>query len=207
MLEKYKNVLVYAAHPDDLELSCGGTVARLCKQKDTKVTLKLRSTPFSEERLEYIENASKILGYDLFPELDELDPRRLELQSMRNEIKYLTSDLGTKGYDLLITHWKEDWHQEHRECYDIARSAVRKSGCDVWYMQAVPYFTRYEQFKKNVLVSIPANSVDKKELAIEEHENVPHDWIDLTHNIGRIDGYSIGRNYAECFMAEKIISY
>ena len=40
-----------------------------------------------------------------------------------------------QSYDLLITHWKEDWHQGHRICHDVGNTLRRKQvTLEVWYM-------------------------------------------------------------------------
>ena len=37
----------------------------------------------------------------------------------------------SKDYDVLISHWREDSHQEHRICYELAQSLARKSFKDL----------------------------------------------------------------------------
>ena len=59
-MKKYNKVLVLTAHPDDLELSCGGTVKKFVDQGTTVVNLILcGDVPHAR----WVEEASAVLGY------------------------------------------------------------------------------------------------------------------------------------------------
>ena len=61
------DILALAAHPDDVELSCGGTIAKYCAEGKkvgivdfTQGQMGTKGSP--ELRLEEASNAAKILG-------------------------------------------------------------------------------------------------------------------------------------------------
>ena len=72
------DILIFGAHPDDVELGCGGTVIKLIAQGKkvaiidlTKGELGTRGT--AETRKEECENATKILGVAMRENMDYKD--------------------------------------------------------------------------------------------------------------------------------------
>ncbi len=72
------DILIFGAHPDDVELGCGGTVIKLISQGKkvaiidlTKGELGTRGTP--QTRKEECKNATKILGVEIRENMDFKD--------------------------------------------------------------------------------------------------------------------------------------
>ncbi len=194
-MKKYNKVLVLTAHPDDLELSCGGTVKKFVDQGTTVVNLILcGDVPHAR----WVEEASAVLGYSpiIFNYRDH-HPTSQVVEDIEYKLKMST-------YDLIITHWSEDWHQDHRFCHEIANTLRRKQPIDVWYMNAYPYCHKYKSFERNIYVDI-SDQVEDKVDAIECYRNVPIVWAGYTTYMSKLNGAFVGVEDAEVFKVDTLL--
>ena len=188
--------LVLTEHPDDLELSCGGTVSKIVHQGGIVDNFIL--CPYQDHK-KYLSETSKILGFN--PILNEVKERpKLD----HNLIGSVESQLDISSYDLLITHWKEDWHQDHRICHEVGNSLRRKQPLEVWYINAFPYCQKYTSFEANIFSDI-TDFVDKKYKAIDCYKNVNPDWKDQIDAMSRFRGSFINKKHAEVFKADTLL--
>ena len=121
-----------------------------------------------------------------------------------NLIGSVESQLDISSYDLLITHWKEDWHQDHRICHEVGNSLRRKQPLEVWYINAFPYCQKYTSFEANIFSDI-TDFVDKKYKAIDCYKNVNPDWKDQIDAMSRFRGSFINKKHAEVFKADTLL--
>jgi len=194
----YKKVLVLSAHPDDLELGAGGTVRKLVSS-GAKVDNLIMVPNVPHKR--HLEISSKLLGFNpIYFENDSTDRPILN----NNTVSKVESLIDVKSYDLIISHWKEDWHQDHRLCHELTNIIRRVGKCDVWYMESWPYNHKYESFRSSVYVDI-SNEIAEKTHAINAYLNLPDD---LSKKIAGYNSYRanfIRCEYAEVFSADTII--
>ena len=189
-------VLVLSAHPDDLELSCGGTISKMKSMGATIDNFIL--CPYQDHK-KYLITTSAILGFNVI--LNEVKERpKLD----HNLIGSIESQLDMPSYDLLITHWKEDWHQDHRICHDVANTLRRKQPLEVWYMNAFPYCQKYTTFEANVFSDISNHFMNKRK-AIECYKNVNSRWVDDVEAMSKFRGSFINVEHAEVFKADTIL--
>ena len=189
-------VLVLSAHPDDLELSCGGTISKMKSMGATIDNFIL--CPYQDHK-KYLITTSAILGFN--PILNE-DKERPKLD--HNLIGKIEKQLDMSSYDLLITHWKEDWHQDHRICHEVGNTLRRKQPLEVWYMNAFPYCQKYTSFEANVFSDISDRVVNKTQ-AIECYKNVDPKWASKVEDMSRFRGSFINVEHAEVFKADTIL--
>ena len=131
-----KNVLVISAHPDDLEMSCGGTVAKWVAEGHNVVNLIL--TP-DVAQIDYLGFAREHLGYEAI-----LWPGSRDSLSINSEmVADIENHFVDLKFDRIVTHWKEDWHQDHQKCYELGRILSRKQPTELWYMSSHPYHLKY----------------------------------------------------------------
>ena len=105
-----------------------------------------------------------------------------------------------EGHDILITHWKEDHHQDHRVCYDLGRSIARKNFQQFWCMDEPPYNLHYKNFNCNLYVDI-TDYVEIKKDALQSYSTYfkPTD-IETIINYNRYRGSFLGdHKVAETF--------
>jgi len=109
------DVLAIGAHPDDIELSCGGTVAKLVKQGKsvgildlTRGELGTRGTP--ETRDAEAAEAARILGVRVRENLD-LPDGNIEV-NQTNKLRVVQIIRKYKPDVLLFPHWLER-HPDH----------------------------------------------------------------------------------------------
>ena len=106
--------------------------------------------------------------------------------------------------DLLITHWKEDWHQDHRICHDVGNTLRRKQPLEVWYMNAFPYCQKYSTFESNVYSDISMHYQQKRK-AIECYKNVNPRWAEDVESMSKFRGSFINVEHAEVFKADTVL--
>lgn len=168
------NILVVSAHPDDLEIGCGGTVAKMAKAGHTVYNLIMYP---DVDHIEYLEQAARILSFK--PLLFKSNKRVAIDNTVVAEVEAMLD--GIK-FDKIITHWKEDWHQDHRACYELGNILARKQPVDLWYMSSYPYNLKYKEFSPDVYVKITWNLAEKKYEAIDGYLNLSAKWTDAISN-------------------------
>lgn len=129
-------VLAVGAHPDDLELGCGGTLAKLtCAGARVQVVIfsKGRRGAISEaDRAEETRRALSLIGVSDVSVYDFEDTRLAQHLNQMVEVldEHVRALRPTRAY----TMFQHDRHQDHRAVYEASAIACRK----------VPQFLGYE---------------------------------------------------------------
>jgi len=123
-------ILTIAAHPDDIELSCGGTLAVLSDEGHTVVCLdctvgELGSRGTPELRKQEAANASTILGITKRYFLDFEDGN---VQTTKENIHTVVQYIRMVKPDVLLIPPKFERHPDHEAVHSIARKAQFLSG-------------------------------------------------------------------------------
>jgi len=193
-----KNFLIITAHPDDLEMGCGGLVSKVIANGGsvTNIILVKPSVEQNEKRNEKIvskelNESKKILKFKtIIYDTPLHENGRPNLTISNNLISFVESNINEQ--DILISHWREDHHQDHRICYDVARSVSRKGLEQFWCMDEPPYNLHYKNFDCNYYVDI-TNFVDIKKKALEAYSSYfDDDHIETILNYNRYRGSFIG---------------
>ena len=201
-----KKFLIITAHPDDLEMGCGGLVSKVVANGGsvTNLILVKPSAEHNEKRNEQVvtselEKSKKILKFEtIIYDTPLHNNGRPNLTLSNNLVTFAESCVD--DHDILISHWREDHHQDHRVCFDVARSISRKGFEQFWCMDEPPYNLHYKNFNCNQYVDI-TNFVDEKRKALEAYSSYfDDDRIETILNYNRYRGSFIGTNkVAETF--------
>lgn len=120
------DMLVIAAHPDDAELYCGGTIARLAAAGRrvgildlTRGELGTRGTP--QERASEAAEASKILGLAGRWNLELPDGGVFNNDTQRFK---LTARIRALRPRVVVSHWPGDRHPDHNQAHELVRDAL-----------------------------------------------------------------------------------
>lgn len=124
------DVLVIAAHPDDAELSCGGTIANLTSFGKSVVIAdctrgELGSRGTIEIRAQEAANASEILGVQSRVNLGMLDGNILQSQE---NIHSMISLIRRFRPQIILFNPPYERHPDHESVHRLVRTAVFQSG-------------------------------------------------------------------------------
>lgn len=140
-----KKIIVFAPHPDDETLGCGGTIAkRISEGYDVLIVVMtdgryaflngfgIDSNPTPEElkeiRKEEVKRATRILGV---PEEDLvfLDFVDGTLENNEKKAEEKIAEILSKNRPVEVYFpYKRDGHPDHQATYRIVRNSIRKSG-------------------------------------------------------------------------------
>lgn len=200
------NVLAIGAHFDDIELGCGGTLAKHVANGDSVFgyvatksgfinhqNIVIRSNEIADKEG---ENAMKILGVKLIK--GNFDALKIEFNDDLN--LNIIKIIEDKKIDLVYSHWMGDIHHDHQavaraslhSCRHVPRQLMYRSN---WYHSNL-------EFKGNFYVDI-SDFWDIKKKSIEAHqsemERTGKKWIEFFHNEAKNAGQRIEVKYAEVF--------
>lgn len=206
------NVLAVGAHFDDIELGCGGTLARHVQRGDNVTVYVATHSGYSNPSGRVIrardvarregERAAQILGVKLLAgdwETNHLifsDPLVCSVLSIVEEYEI----------DTLYTHWTDDAHQDHRALGRACIVAGKHVPRVLMYQSN--FYDAGEPFVGNFYVDISATADQKKEAIaahVSELERVEGRWQDVFINKCAVDGYKVGTAYAEAFQVVKYL--
>lgn len=119
------NVLAIGAHPDDIEIGCGGVLAKH-KQDDDNVTILTLSDgqvggETSLRRSESEKAADKLNAQLLWGNL-----RDTQISDGRETISAIESAINQVKPNVVYTHTQKDSHQDHRNSFNATLVAARK---------------------------------------------------------------------------------
>jgi len=160
MIDLKKNFLIITAHPDDLEITCAGTVKKILAEGGTvtnwimvKPVVDVRPNRSEKKVLSELLKSNNVLGHTSEIYTTECHSNgRPNLQLTSNLITELESKC--KNFDTIISHWHEDYHQDHKTCYSIAEILARKNFKQFLCFDQPLYNRFYKTFTKNIYVDI-----------------------------------------------------
>ena len=201
-----KKFLIITGHPDDLEMGCSGLVSKVMS-KGGQVTNLLLVKPSVEQNKnrneqivkEELEKSKNFLGFNtVIYDTPLHENGRPNLQLTNNLITFAESI--AEGHDILISHWKEDHHQDHRVCYDVARSLARKNFEQFWCMDEPPYNLHYKNLECNLYIDI-TDHIEQKKKSLESYKSYfTPTTIETIINYNKYRGSFLGEGkFAETF--------
>lgn len=126
------NVLIVSAHHDDLELGCGGSVAKLIEKGHRVVSLVLTHSGYRDpggkvirkgsQALKEGRSAAAALGYRLIAFKEDT----LDLELSDANVRKILLTLDTYEIDTVFTHWSSDTHPAHRRAHALTLQACRR---------------------------------------------------------------------------------
>jgi LmbE family N-acetylglucosaminyl deacetylase len=121
-----RSVLCLGAHPDDIEIGCGGTLLRLVEENPgLEVRWVVLSGP-GERSAEAQNSAASMLTGAGRVDVQVADFRESFFPYLGGEVKAYVARLGTEtAPDLVLTHWREDLHQDHRIVSELTWNTFR----------------------------------------------------------------------------------
>jgi LmbE family N-acetylglucosaminyl deacetylase len=222
-----KSVLAVGAHPDDIEILCGGTLAKYAKQ-GVKVSMAVATDgaaghmvippkELAEIRHHEAENSAKVIGADFYW-LGFGDEMIFEDISTR---LVFTELIRKAKPDAIITHTPNDYHPDHRAVSRLIFDASFMSGLKNVATET-PYHPGVQPIiyldSVNASNFLPTDYVDvsdtfatkqKMLLCFEsqvkwlrDHDNV--DFLQMVEVQTRARGYQCGVEFAEAFGAENV---
>ncbi len=204
-------VLAIGAHFDDVELGCGGALARHAALGDEVFVFVATVSGFANQYDQSVrssevakgeaEEAMQILGVK---KMYCSDFKTLEVEfvdKLNIQILQIVQDLGI---ELVYAHWTSDIHHDHQavgkaslhSCRHVPRYLMYRSN---WYHST-------QDFRGNFYVDI-SQYWEAKEQAIRAHvsemERTGAKWIHFFRNEAENAGQRIGVKYAEVYEVVK----
>ncbi len=215
-------VLGIGSHPDDLEILCGGTLAKYATTGHSVIMAVVTdgsagSNNLSVEELKSVrkkeaENSAKIINAD-FQWLGE--PDELFFDNSETRLKLIDLIRHAKP-DLIITHAPTDYHPDHRAVSSavlnasfvsslpniLSKHAAHEQVCPIYYMDTLAGVN----FHPSEYVDITTTFDTKKKMLASHDSQIEwlkaHDNIDIIEFIevcAKYRGYQAGVTYAEGF--------
>lgn len=203
-------ILAIGAHLDDIEIACGGTLAKAIENgHQVKVLVMSKSGYTNKEgcvqRLDDIAvmegmNAFQVLGIQ---DIEILDFPTKDIPFQSNVVNAIDVWMSEHNPDIIFTHHPFDTHQAHVGVSNATIAAARRKNTVFFYEPITPSGRSYVSFRPQMYVDI-AKTIDKKLDSLREHKSEynkfgAEDWIEGVHARCGFRGYEIGKKYAEAF--------
>jgi LmbE family N-acetylglucosaminyl deacetylase len=135
-------ILAFGAHPDDIEIGCGGTLLKLKKHNPElhygiftsgeKGSFDIEPKELARLREEEAQAAADALGVDSLTFFGSPDGFVSRTPSLKIKVMKLIRDIDP---DIIFLHHKSDDHADHKNVYQIVRESI--SGAKgPWYPEA-----------------------------------------------------------------------
>ena len=193
-----RTVVALGAHPDDLELGIGGTLAALSRG-GARVVMAICSVPADyETRYAEAKTAAAILGCELRL-LMEGGCKRIEELKTYQLVGLLDALVRELAPAALFTHGPGDFHRDHVAVYEAAVPTQRLGQFD--FYSYLPTMCRPVPvpFQPRAYIDI-SRTIELKMQAIAAHPSqfsARGITFDLYRDIARLNGRMCGVQYAE----------
>jgi len=125
MVFRSKIILAVGAHPDDIELGCGGTLCKLAKKGGKVVAVYLTKGEKSGDARIRVQESTKALRVLGVKEIHFGNFPDTEIPHSFDAINFLEEFSLRYSPDIVLTHTTNDTHQDHRQTGWLSISAFR----------------------------------------------------------------------------------
>jgi LmbE family N-acetylglucosaminyl deacetylase len=199
-------IIVFGAHPDDMEIGMGGTIAKHVEAGDDLLMVVATVPNQRELRVQEARAGAEVLGARL--EILDIPPDDLGVN--RRTIREFDRLLAGIDPHLVYTHWDQDSHQDHNAVSRAILAAGRRNRCSVlMYEQTIPGGVTPGGFKAQSFVDI-TDYIDRKCRSILVHrtqidQNGGDWWLDGVRGRAMYRGYQMNARFGEAFEVVKEI--
>jgi len=182
------DILIFGAHPDDIELGCGGTILNEIEKGKTVGLVDLTAGELGtrgsvEKRKQESDKASKILGVDFRLNLGMKDGFIKNDENSQYEIIKLIRKYQP---DIIICNAPDDRHIDHQKAAKLVIDACFLSGLkkiktsfegnlqDVWRPVNVYHYIQWKEITPDIVFDI-SGFLDKKIEAINAYASQFYD--------------------------------
>lgn len=218
------NILAIGCHPDDLEIGCGGTLAKLAGQGHNVIMCHVANgnmghviiTPeeLRNIRTKEAEDAGHIIGA---AEVINLDVPDLQVNSYNeNTVKKVIDLIRYSKPAMIITHSPEDYMKDHLEVSKLVFDASFSSSVPHYtttnpaYSEIVPIyymdtlagvnFSPEEYVDITETIELKINAVNSHQSQVKwmlDHDHI--DFLDFVRTVSKFRGLQCGVPFAEGF--------
>lgn len=203
-------ILAIGAHLDDIEIACGGTLAKAVSSgHEVKVLIMSKSgyTNISGEiqrsddlAVEEGLSALHVLG---ITDIEILEFPTKDIPFRSDVVNAIDQCMSRFNPDVVFTHHPFDTHQAHEGVSKATIASARRKNTVFFYEPITPSGRSYVAFKPTLYVDIES-TIEKKIVSLKCHASEynkfgAEDWIEGVRCRCGFRGYEIGKKYAEAF--------
>jgi LmbE family N-acetylglucosaminyl deacetylase len=212
-----KRILVFAAHPDDDLIGCGGSTAKHVKlgnqvsvcymTSGEAASQEMSKEDLGRTRENEAKNGARILG---FQDLIFLRNPDGFVQYNQESLKTVTELVRLKQPNIVYVNHQNDAHQDHKETFHIVNEAVGRAGAplfqeykgNLWSVDTILAYEVWTVLSEFNYVEDISEFIDKKVAALKEHKSqiqqIRYDEASL--GLARYRGAMTGKGkYCEVF--------
>jgi LmbE family N-acetylglucosaminyl deacetylase len=212
------SILFIGAHPDDIELGCGGTICHFVEKKPEREIICYHTTNgvYSDingqsvrDFEEILEASNKSLSYLGIKKRNIIfaDVPATQLKVNKESISELQKIIINQNVQYIFTHNNPDtYHQDHRNTHFISMAAARR------YVNNIFLFELYFNYAGGLM--IPNSYIDISKYMDKKCESVRYHkteyikfgsekWIEDIKSLSRYRGMQVNVNFAEAFHVMK----
>jgi LmbE family N-acetylglucosaminyl deacetylase len=207
LIDKYKRFLMLAPHTDDVELGCGGTIARLLEEKEREIHVAVFSTAAESVPKGFPRNALKKEFYDAMKVLGVKKDRLAVYDYSVRKLSYSRQDVleelvklhKSLQPDMVFLPSSEDLHQDHQTLYNEGLRAFKD--VTLWGYELV---WNTITFPTRGFVTLEKRHLEKKWEALQAYKTQfaakrPYFSYDYIMGLAKVRGIQVKSEYAEAF--------
>ncbi len=211
------DIMALSPHPDDIELSCGGLIAKMSEKRYHVGIVDLTKGELGTEgtesiRAEEARKAAKVLGMQIRENLDFGDCR---LDHGFDKAIRLADTIRKHRPSLVIAPYEAGHHPDHIAANQLAKKAVFlaklikiRTDHPAHSVRAVAYYMLEQQFVPSLVVDVTLQYDTKIEAikAYKSQKNLIHGVGGLLEHVqvrDRLFGSRIGVKYGEPYYYER----
>ena len=207
-----QTILIFGAHPDDIEIGMGGTVAKLAGQGyDVKLVIatlpNFVETDTKEDRRREAILSAKIMKCKS-PDFLDLSPD--EMIFSRKFVTRIDEIVRKSKPRAIFTQWIGDSHQDHQALTRTVLAASRDSTDIYMYETTIPGGITESSFRPQLYVDI-TDTLDVKSEALDcfksQKIRCGDLWIGAVIGRSSYRGYQMNTKYAEAFEIIRITKW
>lgn len=203
-------LLAIGAHLDDIEIACGGTLAKAIESGHSVKVLIMSKSGYTNndgkiQRSDEVAvtegiNALQTLG---ITDIDILDFATKDIPFCSDVVHAIDVVIADYQPDIIFTHHPFDTHQAHEGVSKATIAAARRMNTVFFYEPITPSGRSYVAFKPHLYVDIEG-TLEKKINSLKCHTSEynkfgAEDWIEGVRCRCGFRGYEIGKKFAEAF--------
>jgi LmbE family N-acetylglucosaminyl deacetylase len=200
-----QKILAVGAHPDDIELGCGGTLVKHLEAGDDVFVLVMthgERGSHAPVKIECLSSLKKIgikeknIFFGNFPDA--------YLTDNFETVNFIEGLINRLGITRVYTHHFNDRHQDHRNCSNAVSSAARKVP-EIFLFQGP---STKASFEPHYFIELLEKHFQKKLESLNSYETqinkgiINLEWV---KNISQVNGLLNGKKYVEAFAINHVL--